>query len=437
MKEFSLENIAENIHFGKTKMYFTEVLSSYHNCNYRSSVVMLWSVSVCDIIYKLQYLVDLYADSAAKEILDEITSLQDSDKKSPAWEIKLLEDIFNKTNLINSPEYENLRYLQQQRHLSAHPVLNHNSELHSPNKETVRALLRNTLEGLLVKPPFYTKKILHELLDDISENSAALNTRRKVKQYVESRYLNRLTPQVELSIFRSLWKLVFKLSTFECEKNRLINLQTLEVINKRNIALVPETIAGEKDYFSNIASGGTPLSFLVYYLSQNSEFYNLLSEDCHLKIKHYISTESIGKTLGWFVKVDLNTHYNDLLEWIKSEKDLTFEEGQWDSLLAISDTVEWQKCFCKLIGAYYGVSYSFNQADTRFKNVQQYLHLFNLEALKFILSEIENNDQTYIRGKSPFDHTKIKQRILEVSAETFDFEPYPWFSHTVCLGEGL
>jgi hypothetical protein len=43
----------------------------------------LWSVSVCDIIYKLQYLVDLYADSAAKEILDEITSLQDSDKKSP------------------------------------------------------------------------------------------------------------------------------------------------------------------------------------------------------------------------------------------------------------------------------------------------------------------------------------------------------------------
>jgi hypothetical protein len=45
----------------------------------------------------------LYADSAAKEILDEITSLQDSDKKSPAWEIKLLEDIFNKTNLINSP----------------------------------------------------------------------------------------------------------------------------------------------------------------------------------------------------------------------------------------------------------------------------------------------------------------------------------------------
>jgi L-ribulose-5-phosphate 3-epimerase UlaE len=75
LKEFSLENIAENIHFGKTKVYFTEVLSSYHNCNYRSSVVMLWSVSVCDIIYKLQYLVDLYADSAAKEILDEITSL--------------------------------------------------------------------------------------------------------------------------------------------------------------------------------------------------------------------------------------------------------------------------------------------------------------------------------------------------------------------------
>jgi hypothetical protein len=59
MSEFSLESFAEKIHYGKTKDYFQEVLSSYQNRNYRSAVVMLWSVAVCDIVYKLQKLVDL------------------------------------------------------------------------------------------------------------------------------------------------------------------------------------------------------------------------------------------------------------------------------------------------------------------------------------------------------------------------------------------
>ena len=100
MSEFSLENISEKIHYGKTKDYFREVLSSYHNGNYRSAVVMLWSVAVCDIIYKLQNLVDLYEDKTARTILNELTNLQDSDPKSASWEIKLVEDTYTKTNLL-------------------------------------------------------------------------------------------------------------------------------------------------------------------------------------------------------------------------------------------------------------------------------------------------------------------------------------------------
>ena len=237
MGQFSLEEFSERIHFGKTKKYFQEVLSSYQNNNYRSSVVMLWSVAVCDIVYKLQNLVDMYADKIAQEILSELATMQTDRPRSSEWEIKLVDDVFAKTNLINSAEYENLKYLQKQRHLCAHPILNHDRELETPNKETVRSLLRNTLEGLLIKPPFYTQGIFDELLDDISENKEALNTRTKVKQYIESRYLNRLTSNLELSMFRSLWKLVFKLQNEDCEKNRVINLQVLEVISNRNLAL--------------------------------------------------------------------------------------------------------------------------------------------------------------------------------------------------------
>ena len=108
---------------------------------------------------------------------------------------------------------------------------------------------------------------MQELLEDISESSDVLNSRKKVKKHIESRYLSRMTPTVEMSIFRSFWKLVFKVDNEECEKNRTINLYALEVLSNRNIASIPEAIDGDSDYYSNIAPSGMPLSFFVYYYS--------------------------------------------------------------------------------------------------------------------------------------------------------------------------
>ncbi|GAA4106303.1 hypothetical protein [Zhongshania borealis] len=433
--EFSLEKISERIHFGKTKEYFAEVLSSYQNENYRSSIVMLWSVAVCDIVYKLQHLVDLYEDASASVILTELTALQNSDPKSSAWEIKLVDDVYGKTNLIDGAEYENLRYLQKQRHLSAHPVLNNESELHTPNKETVRALLRNTLEGLLIKPPFYTQKIFDELIADVSDNTEALNTAKKVKRYVESRYLNRLTSDVELQIYRSLWKFVFKLENEDCGKNRKINLQVLDVIGQRNIGRLRQFIDGEKDYYSNIAGNGSPVAYLVFYLSQNHDLYGALSEDARLKVQHCIESDSAGKTLGWFVKGSLSKHFEDLIEWIESEEYPVFKEGQWDALLQINDSEEWQEMFCKAVGAYYAVSKSFDEADSRFRDaLQSRIHLFSLVAINYLLGKIEANTQVYRRGLASIDHPKLIKRALELD-ENFDFSPYPYFEKIVEEGE--
>jgi len=431
LEEFSLEKIAEKIHHNKTKEYFKEVLSSYYNGNYRSAVVMLWSVCVCDLIYKLQHLVDLHSDSKALSILTEITSIQNNDPRSSAWEIKLLDEAFEKTNFINNYEYENLRYIQKQRHLSAHPVLNHDRELYFPNKETVRSLLRNALEGLLIKPPFYAQKILSELLEDIAENTLALNTRKKVKQYVESRYLSRMTPDVELSIYRSLWKFVFKREDENSIKNRLINLKTLEIISDRNKEKLPEKIHGECDYYSNIAATGLPVAYLTFYLSRNSNLYKLLSEDAKLKIQYCVENDDIGKTAGWFVKESLAQHYRDLEAWFSTNESLSFEEGQIEFLLDISDTEEWQEYFCKLMSTCYTVSNSYNQADARFTQlVSPHMELFNINALTFLLSKIEVNNQVYGRSKSSTDHIPIKERILELAPE-FDFSQYPRFQRTV------
>ncbi|MCA0894597.1 hypothetical protein [Microbulbifer agarilyticus] len=436
MQEFSLEKISEQIHYGKTKKYFQEVLSSYNNGNYRSSVVMLWSVTICDIVYKLQNLIDLYDDAAAKEILREVTTIQNEDYKSSAWEIKLLDDVHDKTHLLDSSEYEDLRYLQKQRHLSAHPVLNSERELHSPNKETVRSLLRNTLEGLLIKPPFYTQRITKELLEDLAESTDVLNDRKKVKKYIESRYLSRTTPSVEINIFRSLWKLVFKLDNEACEKNRTINLHALEVLSDRNIASIPNEVQGDTDYYSNIASNGTPLSYLVFYLSNNHQIYQILSDDARLKIDHCINTDDVGKTMGWFIKTDLDTHGNDIEEWIKSDQHPTFTTGQFDALLEVSDTEEWQKKFCRIVTEYYSASYSFDQADTRFQvAIPKYIGLFDRNSLIHLAEQIDNNGQCHARGRAREDYVVIKARIDELFDNDFDYSNTPAFRRRVVTVE--
>jgi len=437
MLEFSLENLSEKIHYGKTKDYFQEVISSYQNGNYRSAVVMLWSVAVCDIVYKLQYLVDLYEDPVAKLILDELTTLQNSDSKSSFWEVKLIDDTHAKTNLLDNSEYENLRYLQKQRHLSAHPILDSDRELHTPNKETVRALIRNTLEDLLIKPPFYTKKITKELLEDIAESAPALNTRQKVKRYVESRYLSRLKPEVELSIYRTLWKLVFKADNEECIKNRYINLQTLEVIGNRNAGSILNIIKGEKDYYSNVSSLSQPVDYLVFYLSTNPKIYDLLNEDAKLKIQHNVKTTQTSKICGWFVKDNLEGHYEDILSLIKNDINFNFRKGELKFLLETPDTEEWQHLFCRILSSYYCVSRTYDEANSRFQEaISPYLKVFDKEAIVFLIQRIEQNDQVYGRRKAREEHKEIKEKLFQLHGQEFDLNPYPFFKGTVMEEEG-
>lgn len=424
MLEFSLENLSEKIHYGKTKDYFQEVISSYHNGNYRSAVVMLWSVAVCDIVYKLQYLVDLYQDAVAKSILDELTTLQNHDSKSSSWEFKLIEHTHKMTNLLDNSEYANLVYLQQQRHLSAHPILDSDRELHTPNKETARALIRNTLEDLLIKPPFYTKKITDELLVNIAEAAPALNTRQKVKKYLESRYLSKLKPEAELSIYRSLWKLVFKLEDEDCTKNRDINLQTLEVIGNRKPESIFNQIKGEKDYYSDVSSTPLTLDYLVFYLSKNPKIYDLLNDDAKLKIQHNVETTQTSKICGWFVKENLQVHYEDILSLIENDIDFNFRKGQLKFLLETPDTEEWQHLFCRILSSYYCASRRFDKADSRFQEaISPYLEFFDKEAIVFLIERIEKNDQVYRRLKAKEEHKEIKEKLFQLHGQEFDLNP--------------
>lgn len=53
-RNYSIDGLTEQIHNQKTKEYFKEVIITYYTEAYRSCVVTLYSVVICDLVFKLQ-----------------------------------------------------------------------------------------------------------------------------------------------------------------------------------------------------------------------------------------------------------------------------------------------------------------------------------------------------------------------------------------------
>lgn len=135
MSDYSIELSAERIVDARTKRYFAEVHGCYNAGHFRSAVVMLWSVVVTDILFKLDQLANAYGDATAKAILTEIGDARKNNPKSPEWEAELVNKVASRTDLLDPAELSFLQSLQAHRHLSAHPVMTGGEALFSPNQE--------------------------------------------------------------------------------------------------------------------------------------------------------------------------------------------------------------------------------------------------------------------------------------------------------------
>ena len=159
----------DEIYFSKTREYFKEVISSYSNGNYRSATVMLYSIAICDILFKLQELKDMYNDSTAIAILKKVEKEQKESSSKSSWEKTLLDEIKEKTQLLDLKALSDLNHLFDDRNLSAHPAMNGNYELISPTQETTIAHINNVLNQILIKPPIFIKDVVSLLTDELAE----------------------------------------------------------------------------------------------------------------------------------------------------------------------------------------------------------------------------------------------------------------------------
>ena len=428
MRDFSIDIQTENIYSSKTKDYFQEVIKSYYGESYRSAVVMLYSIVVADLLYKIEELKEIYNDNGAIEILEEITELQKRNPNSPDWETKLIELVKEKTNLLEPADFLHLNTLQRHRHLCAHPVLTQSFELYRPNKETTRAHIRNILEGVLIKPPLLSRKIFDDILSNLSSIKNIIFDELQIEKHLKAKYLNKLNPKIINHIFRSLWKITFKLNNPLCTENREINLKALLIILRNDYDNLLEAINSEKDYYSDIDVNN--LSNIIFLLNQFPEIFKKLNESAKILTQNIIEKNADFDTFAIFLSPDLKTHIEKILA-INWNND--YEKGYitTESILAVFKYAinEGQRdlAFDFLIQMF-GKSEQYAVADNRFENlIKPNLNDLSEKELKQLVKAINENSQINDRRQAQKTNSLIRLKVKELYGDTFNFDRYSNF----------
>lgn len=424
MSDFSIEMAAERIVDSRTRRYFEEVSGSYSAGHYRSAVVMLWSVVVCDILFKMDQLAKAYGDTIADGILTEIADARKKNPKSPDWEAELINKVSSRTDLLDHAELSHLQALQAHRHLSAHPVLTATEALFSPNRETTRAHIRNALEAVLTKPPIMSKRVFDTFIEDI-ESLARLNPdRTSLSRYLESKWFPHFGPSTEKALFKSLWRLVFKSPDPRCDTNRRINCDALLLMFSRRSDDLLHLVQEERVWFSDVAFSDGQLSSMKGFFQENPRVFEALTDAVKAPMRDHANASLGNYASCWFIAASPNDHVAEVMVRVRDRH----ESIPYEPYREFCESLRSTSAFGMAIEIgilLYSRSGTFDMADARFaKMVRPFLGEYSREQVDLLLGKCETNDQTWGRRMASSDHQHVRKVIEEKFAD-LPLDRYP------------
>ncbi|WP_116106343.1 hypothetical protein [Lewinella sp. IMCC34191] len=415
MKDFSIDLQQENFYFNKTSKYFEEVASSYHNENYRGTLVLLYSVVICDVLFKLTELKEVYSDSTAQSILDEIEQIRSKNPKSSDWEKGLIEMVSERTDLFDIGTHENIIFLEKHRHLCAHPVLTNEFELYQPNRETARAHIRNMAEGLFLRSPILSRKVFLNLIQDLVVKKSVFVTQIDLNRYLESKYFKKLSQRALEAVFKDLWKFVFVLDNAEATEHRLINYQALKSIIQYKSESILNYYIEHIMYFSDTV-GINNVDRLIDFYSRHEAFYTPLEQSAKLQIENRADKSRRSFVKGWFLANSFVSHFEKVKQFVSQYVDLEFivEDEPMIELLEIAFEKGYANEALSFCIHHYTTSNTYDSANKRFRlYIIPFIEQFTEGHLVKLFEGIDQNSQTYDRRRGHEDHRQLIKLAIE------------------------
>ncbi|RMZ60389.1 hypothetical protein D1632_05480 [Chryseobacterium nematophagum] len=423
MRDFSIDKSADQIKISETKENFKEVLSCYYNENYRAAVVLLYSVVISDILFKLKNLEETYNDTKAIGILNTIKRLQADNPTSSQWEDDLIHKVQEQTNLIDLSEKSFIQNLKSLRHLCAHPVLSQNYNLFNPNKETVKAHIRNMLECVLLKPSFFSRVIFDDFIQDIAFNKDILIDDESLSKYLKIKYIENFNDITLFSVFKSLWKISFNVNDEEANINRAINTKSLITFLTFKHDVLLNFMEKESSFFSNINIDH--FSFAVDVFNRFPKTFEVLNQNSKILFTNTIKQDYRKRFVSFFDK-DLTEH----LLYIFSEQYTIDYPNEYPTQNISLQNIRYVSKLIKkqngnsndFIIKIYGCSSSFDTAKERYNElILLIIDSFNEIEMKEYLQVSNSNQNIYYNYSIHWSNAK---QMIEDKRYNIDFSDF-------------
>lgn len=448
METFILEDQMEKVVNPKTKEYLEEVVSCYRNGNYRASVVALYTTLIFDLMQKLITLKDVYDESIAKVIYNNIKQKQKKNPFNPSWETYLIDKMCDDMEIISEVEKEELEHLKKERNYAAHPIINESEELTLKpiRKETAGDLIRKAFEIVFLRDAILARDINKEIVEDLKEYYSRVGE-TGFEKYIYNKYLNRMTQERKNELFMFLWKSVF-ISDNNGADDRRSNLLGLIYLYRGDKEVYKKIIKDNEDillkniqvetFSSWCNSKGYNNSNLIYvdfiaafeefkcssriislikFIEFNPDIYHCLNEYCintiSSSVQHmYKGWINVGfldmeqfllESTAVFLRDDVDIHFKEISK--KIFEYVTYVDNSIhyyllgeENLKLILNQVEYRgqiDIFKKFLIDYCCSVRSFYEAELRFYHIEICKDHYSEQDYYYILKKMNCNSQIY------------------------------------------
>lgn len=417
----------------KTKKQFRTVSTSYSIGNFRCAITELYSITVADLLYKLQEMRDAYSDGRAKSILEKIRTTQTDDPSLSKWEWDLINQVHRETDFIDSAAFVQLEHLYSLRCLCAHPAMDEDYELYVPSREETIAVILGITNSILSKPPLYLNKVVDMLTEDLAAREKAYaNDNPGLKQFLDSRYFGRMTEAKKIQTAASLWKFIFVLDDDDCRKHREINRYALQILIEPIINAFCKDIQDNPKKYT--VSGDIDCQLhLIGLMMHFRDIYRSVSDDVKRMIEACVKENTEGSMwVSWFLYDNEQDLFTTLLDSDVNDPNPSYLHKMYDRYTSTGLKTELMDFFIKK----YSRSVNFNMADSRFGSyIAPFIKEYSGEQLKQIVEATDMNTQLYNRWGARSANTLIAKEVLLKCGKGFDFASFPNFHFREDLSE--
>ena len=425
---FTIEDLIERIYEPNSKDLFKDIYASYTQGQYRATVVMLWTAVVCDLVYKLQYLKDIYNDGTAIDILEKIAKKQKENPKNPQWETYLISEVKERTKLITDIEKDNLEYLQKQRNLCAHPVITNDNILFKPNKELTRSLMRIALESVLIKTPLLSKEYIDIILEDFeTKEDIFVFEDDNFEKYFYNKYIKHLNINQILNLFQLLWRIVFMPHNDREEHNISINSKLLQYILKTYKSDCIKHIKQKIDFYTYDNTNEEANIYFNDFIIRNYKFFPILSEQTKSLLKAEYRPFPQNIPYFFLSSKSLDEYLDELNNDFKTKNPYVRTKTIWVEISYLINQAKEYALTDKLYDMFiewYSDSNTYDKANLLFSDLIHYnLKYFSLQQITKLLILSSQNDQTFSRARAQnTDNKLIVQQYIKLNGKYSDIK---------------